>query len=95
VTFPASARWSANNVTTTNTTQFAIDVTAVALARCGGPKSTDTEAARERLTFYLPTIAAFIAGTAAGALGFHFAGALALAIPLAVAYAVLIWIVLT
>lgn len=83
------------NVMTTNTTQLAIDITTAFLAQ--GGKSTDAAEvrqrrdARERIGFYWPPMAGFIAGTAIGALGYELAGAIALAAPLAAGYGLLAW----
>ncbi len=75
------------NVMTTNTTQAAIDATAVLLARIRHryPRlriAVDPDQARLRLAQTLPVMLAFLAGTIAGAVACHQAGFSALALPI-------------
>ncbi len=85
------------NVMTTNTTQLAIDITTVLLTRdresADAAGARQRRAARERLGFYWPPMAGFVAGTAVGALAFDSAGAVALAAPLTAGYGLLVWCV--
>ena len=84
------------NVMTTNTTQLAIDVTIALIAWARGPSQSEAEkgqarGARARLALYWPPMAGFIVGTAIGAVCFEFTGAVALAVPLLLAYIVFGW----
>jgi uncharacterized membrane protein YoaK (UPF0700 family) len=83
------------NVMTTNTTQLAIDLTIVLLARgrtaADEAEAKQTRAARERLGFYWPPMAGFVLGTALGAVAFELAGAISLAAPLIAGYGFLVW----
>jgi uncharacterized membrane protein YoaK (UPF0700 family) len=84
------------NVMTTNTTQLAIDATVALIALVRGASQTEAEkgqarGARSRLKLYWPPMVGFIVGTGIGAVCFAFTGAVSLAAPLLLAYALLAW----
>ena len=83
------------NVMTMNTTQLAIDATIVLLALCGRGDAAQAQDSRTRLGDYWPPMAGFILGTAIGTLCFKLWGLPALGVPIAAAYALLGWTLLS
>jgi uncharacterized membrane protein YoaK (UPF0700 family) len=79
------------NVMTSNTTQLAIDVTLLLLARLGSGDPAQAREAHDRVRVYWVTAAGFVAGTACGWLVFDRIGLVALVVPLALAYGLLGW----
>jgi uncharacterized membrane protein YoaK (UPF0700 family) len=84
------------NVMTTNTTQLAIDVTIALISLARRRSQSEAEAgqargARARLALQWPPMAGFVAGTAVGAAVYDIAGAKALAAPLVIVLALLVW----
>jgi uncharacterized membrane protein YoaK (UPF0700 family) len=83
------------NVMTTATSQFAIDLTETGLAWWGRGNDAqarrDYDAARRRLMRGLPVIAAFLGGTAAGALAYVIADLWALGAVLVLMGGVIVW----
>jgi len=77
------------NVMTTNTTQLAIDVTEVLLARLwpgrsgGFPTSADMGIAHKRFVETVPIVLAFLIGTIAGAMAWYGVGFVCLVLPIA------------
>ena len=88
---------ASTNVMTTNTTQLAIDGTLVLLDRwqpkTGAAAALTLRAARERLAGTLPTAFGFVLGTVCGALAYAIAQFVMLLVPLAIAYALFVWMV--
>jgi uncharacterized membrane protein YoaK (UPF0700 family) len=83
------------NVMTTNTTQLAIDGTIALVALCGHGDLEQARQSRERLAAYWPPMAGFILGTALGAVCFKLWGLIALGLPIAAAYTLLGWVMLS
>jgi uncharacterized membrane protein YoaK (UPF0700 family) len=89
---------ASTNVMTTNTTQFAIDATELALAwqaRRGAPADAAVavayDAARGRVARLFPIMFGFLLGTAAGTLTYVATGVWGLLLPLAIMYGIFAW----
>jgi hypothetical protein len=80
---------------TTNTTQLAIDGTIALVALCGHGDLEQARQSRERLAAYWPPMAGFILGTALGAVFFKLWGLISLGLPIAAAYTLLGWVMLS
>ena len=91
---------ASTNVMTTNTTQIAIDVTELLLARRMLRRRPTDEAvadayraARTRIAALLPIMLGFLVGTAVGTVVYVLIGLRGLVVPLVVVYGVLAWAV--
>jgi uncharacterized membrane protein YoaK (UPF0700 family) len=87
---------ASTNVMTTNTSQIAVDATALAWARLWGSNESpemahQREVCRRRLRDGLPLPLGFLAGTLVGAFAFASAGSLALVAPVFVVGGLMLW----